>query len=930
MLELLLSAHDGGTAWRHLLADGEARAGFECVGPKGLARRIGRVLGVPTEAAEAPARLAALAQKLDRHDDGSRAYSASRSADPFGVARHLLQLRDALRLAGWDGGPLAGSDRLRDLSALEAVAPRLPPGFPELVHDLLAGLAAAGALPFPVRVRLASPRAELAPLVVRLLEALAAAGAEVADPPAPAPLAPADSDLGRVQRALLDPALPPPELRGDGSLLLLEADTPLEAAEVTASLLRGADLGRATAVASAEPGVLDAALARQGLPALGVSAASPFRPHLQLLPLRLLLAFRPQDPHRAAELLLLPGAPLPGHARRSLLGALDEMPGLGSPAWLRAVDEAVADEEQAAAGRGEGPAGARASAERLRAAVEAWFGGELHDPVAGIPAARAAALASAVATWIGGRVSGAVERARTEPSAAEDAALWSQAAAVARTLEQLLVARPVDERLTQQQLLQLHGLAVGNGSELAAFESEAGRPAVVGSPSQVAVPAALVLWWGFVQGADAGPLPEPWTEAERAALAPAGVRLSGPGARRAVEAAGWRRPLLAACERAVLVRWRLAGAEAAAPHAFLDELGTRVGPESLARCACASERLLSGGAAPWAAPLASLAPAAPMAQRPVWKAPAASLLPTASLSASALESLLGCPFQWALRHRGKLEPGQGVSLPEGSKLLGTFAHTLLQDMLCGATKLDFDRATAAEARAWAARAFDARVGLEAAPLVRRGAEVELDQARTLVANAAGALLELLQRSGWRPVEAEREVKGTFAGRPAQGFVDLVVAKGDREAVVDLKLGGLPHKQKALEEGRALQLALYASLLGKGGEPPPSAYFILDQGQLLTVYPQAFPGATVVEGDGAGATLRGAEEGFRYWEQVLGAGLLPVLDEALPWAGPVTAAAGPPPDAESSARREPPCRYCPYAAVCVAPEVEADEEEEVAP
>ncbi len=40
MLHLLLTPSDGGTAWRHLLADGEARAGFECVGPIGLARRL--------------------------------------------------------------------------------------------------------------------------------------------------------------------------------------------------------------------------------------------------------------------------------------------------------------------------------------------------------------------------------------------------------------------------------------------------------------------------------------------------------------------------------------------------------------------------------------------------------------------------------------------------------------------------------------------------------------------------------------------------------------------------------------------------------------------------------------------------------------------------------------------------------------------------
>ena len=40
MLDLLLAAHDGGTSWRQLFKPGEARAGFECVGPAGLARSV--------------------------------------------------------------------------------------------------------------------------------------------------------------------------------------------------------------------------------------------------------------------------------------------------------------------------------------------------------------------------------------------------------------------------------------------------------------------------------------------------------------------------------------------------------------------------------------------------------------------------------------------------------------------------------------------------------------------------------------------------------------------------------------------------------------------------------------------------------------------------------------------------------------------------
>jgi hypothetical protein len=304
------------------------------------------------------------------------------------------------------------------------------------------------------------------------------------------------------------------------------------------------------------------------------------------------------------------------------------------------------------------------------------------------------------------------------------------------------------------------------------------------------------------------------------------------------------------------------------------------------------------------------------------------MVPRSRLSASALEAYLGCPFRWALHYQARLTPGGGVDLPEGSRLLGDFAHRILQDMLCGEGKLTFSKATAADAKAWARQAFDARVALEAAPLVRRGGEVELDRARTLVVDAAGALLQFLEKSGWKPVDAEREVNGTFAGLPAFGYIDLVVEKDGVEAVLDLKLSGLRYRQEELQSGHALQTALYASLIKKGGKGvPPSGFFILADGQLLTTEPQAFPGATVVEGPGSQATLKGSEEGFRYWQKVLAKGLLPVLHEQLDWAPAVTAAAGPPPDQESLARRAPPCRYCDYAAICVPPAVS---DEEVAP
>jgi len=908
MLELLLTPNDGGTSYRQLLAAGEARAGFECVGPFGLARRLGRVLGIATDAAPAPDRLGAWARRIDAHDDGHRSYSESRRNDPWGVASHLLRLRDRLRLLGWAGGALSGSARLADLAALETLAPALPPGHPEILAALVAEVRARP-FPLPLRVELAAPRARFDPLLLSLLDELARAGAVLVDAPAAA-AASGDSDLARMQRALLDPATPAATLAGDGTFQLLEADTPVEAAELVASELRTRELSRATVVAAAEPELLDAALARQGLPTLGAGARTALRPALQILPLRLALAFRPKDPLRAAELLLLPGAPLEGFVRRRLVAALREMPGVGGPAWREAVDEAVEDAAARARTAGLDAGAAAAGGRAVRDAVDAWFGGEAWPPAQGIPAASAASLCEHVRGWAGARASGAEEDGRDE-----DAAIWKQAAAAAGTLARLLLARPPQERISQTALMQLHDLAVGDGAERAPFVGEAGRPAVARDPADVLPGSADVVWWGFVDGSATGAAPEPWTAAERAALEAAGASLPEDGAVRLAEATGWRRAVLLAGERAVLARWRLAGTEPTPPHPLLDELRTRSAPGTLARCTIRSERVLRGVPAPWTPALAELPPASPIAPRPAFHAPA-SVGAAGALSATALESLLGCPLQWALKHLASLEPGRTEEIPDGARLVGSFAHRILQDLLLGPERVDLARASAEDAASWAARTFDARVEAEAAPLVRPGREVELAAARTLVEGAAAALVRHLQRGGWRPVEAERPVKGTLFGHPFRGSVDLVVEKDGGEALLDLKRSGTRYRREELEEGRALQLGVYAALLRHGGGPyPPTGYLILDDGQLLTGDPAAFPGSTPVAGPSTHETLKAAAEAIGYWSSVLDRGLIPSRREGIAWQEALAASGLPPPDEDTL--HPPACRFCSYGTLCTA-------------
>jgi ATP-dependent helicase/nuclease subunit B len=951
MLQLLLSPNDGGTAWRHALAPGEARAGWECLGPHGLARRLGRLLGVPAETGSAPDRLAAFTARLDRDDDERRSYSASRRTDPFGVAAFLLGLRDRLRLSGWTGAVLGGSERLADLARLEARPEPLPPGLPDVLDRLAAELRRGG-LPAPLELHLAAPRTAFAPLVLAVVDALAAAGATVAAAAADAPLASPDTDLGRLQRALADPAAPPAALSGDGSVLLLEADTALEAAELCAGFLRAAPLDATTLLAATEPAALDAALVRQGAPTVGLSVASALRPHLQVLPLRLALAFTPQEPFRAAELLLLPGGPLPGFARTRLLDALAEMPGLWSPAWQEAVAELRDEAVRRAREEGKVEADAASAGAALEARIETWFGGERADVTAGLPAARAAAIAKEVAAWLGSRAApldsaalraatlgangkeakaGRRARAATlganggeEPdegpplatnAATPDSGPWAHAAAVARTLERMLLSRPASELLRPVALMQLHALAVGAGAERAPWAAQAGRPAVALHASDVLPGASRVVWWGFVQDVEVGAAPPAWSDAERTALAAAGVTLPAPGATRAVEAWSWRRSVLAARDGVVFVRWRLAGAEVLLPHPFADELETRVTRGALAACTVSSEAALAGRSDAWPVATVPLAPAPAIRPRTIWRTP--GLAVGGTQSASQLKTLLGCPFFWTLRYAGDLRPGRALELPEGNQLLGDFAHRLLQDLLTGPGAIPLDDATEEDARARVERAFDGRVATEAAPLVMRGQELELERARRMIGLAAAALVRHLRAGGWVPVAAEQALSGEFQGHPLAGYADLVVQRRDgARAVIDLKLSGFGYRRSELESGRGLQLALYASMLGlEGGKLPPAAYLILQDGELLTVTPQAFPGAVAVDGPSLEESLSIAGDTLALWKKAFAAGCVPVAMKKSAWADDLAEVVGPVPGPKDPGRYPPECDYCVFTALC---------------
>lgn len=164
---------------------------------------------------------------------------------------------------------------------------------------------------------------------------------------------------------------------------------------------------------------------------------------------------------------------------------------------------------------------------------------------------------------------------------------------------------------------------------------------------------------------------------------------------------------------------------------------------------------------------------------------------------------------------------------------------------------------------------------------------------------------------------EQELTGMIEGAALSGSADLVLEKAGRTAVLDLKLSRIKYYREKLEKGQALQVALYAEMASPGEKLPPTGYFLLNHGELLTVDCGAFPGAREIAGPPLQETLDLAREALRFWRKVLGQGLVAsrhqelrsdALLEAVEAAGAAAPASGP-------CAIDPPCRYCEFGVLC---------------
>ncbi|MDO5730367.1 PD-(D/E)XK nuclease family protein [Corynebacterium sphenisci] len=816
-----------GARWSRDAAVGRIR-----VGPAGLADVLATRLGRGIPPAHPATRVAAYRTAIAEADPPW--CRRSFAVDAWSTARRMLAWRDELVRSGWDGRPVGGEGgRLAALSAIEARFAE--PGDADVLRAVAAELrhlAAAGGAP------------DLGIDRITVLD----------DPAAlPAPWPGVLADLAALGVAVArggSAGLP-------GRLRIILAEGEADAAEAAARVLATAP--GTGLLATADTALLDHEAARRGQARTGRLDPSDQRATAQVAPMFLDAITAPLDVHAVAALLDLaiatvaPGTGevrafgvFPSRVRSALLDALTREPGIGGPAWRRAIADLIDDP-----GCPEGPESTEADTRRV---LVRDLDAMLADPVPFAPDGADAAALRRRLGWLRDRLR----------------RLGGGAPELLGAAEQVSVAIDVlgeFGRISAAELQRVIGdCCVEQPSPLAGAEA-ATRPRFT-HPAQI--DGGPVLWWTAVD--DGRTRRRTWTDAELAALAgrgahpPAAADLAELDADAALAGLGRAAELIAVLPRRLLdapvtaeplllfLADRLAGGD---PGERPD-----TGEAILAPFTVDAADLVDGGR--WrfgGAELAAPSPepwapdAAEVAARAVDRELAAGphLLPD-RLSFSQIEKLLAHRLEWLLGYQLGVGPGWVTEIPSGNRMIGTFLHGIVETLVADAPADRPARPTAAEVSGL----FDELLPRYASELSLPGRARLREQVRQEAMASIPGLFRALADAGLHPVAAEADfsfpLRLTLRDPGGDATLDHEVQiRGFRDldaedaaggpAVVDLKYTGNGRRYRdRIGAAQDLQLVVYARSLsaGAGGDAPAlplaaitTAYFGLKDAVLAT-------------------------------------------------------------------------------------------------
>ncbi len=417
----------------------------------------------------------------------------------------------------------------------------------------------------------------------------------------------------------------------------------------------------------------------------------------------------------------------------------------------------------------------------------------------------------------------------------------------------------------------------------------------VARPGAILAPARAIVWWNFSRDVARRPESLMLSRSEREGLRAVGAEPPDPSLGVAIEAEGWRRPLLQA-EQALILACPRTGSngEPNYPHPLWDDVTAALAiqgdvkileVENVTRLARAklvpvTSRLL-------VSPALRMTLSSPITMREVE-------------SPSSIEKLLGCSLSWALKYRARLRSGLSAGPPQpGPLVFGVLAHRILE--------LVFERilSSTEEAADLAGTLFDQNCDNLFEEMALPQHQAARATVRRAIVESARELLRLSGKHGVRSMKSELLIKVAMAGQTMEGRLDLVW--DDPAVLLDLKWGKGTQMEK-LKTGTAIQLAAYAAMREAEGRPSEAAYFVLQSQELL-----AEPGGRF----SADAKVPGNHRVSEIWSAAVAALEARLSAMAQGWLD-APGATGDDLKSEllpTGIEVAPPCKYCDFTGLC---------------
>jgi ATP-dependent helicase/nuclease subunit B len=686
------------------------------------------------------------------------------AVDPWTTAQQLLFWRDELLLAGWtpeDGSP---SQRLQTLFLLEQDSLPLAPGLPDRLRKVLQAL---DAVPCSDQVRLTEPL-ELLPWIWKeIFAALERNGATLLELEAAVTSAPEVTQVTGRDEATLATHLARYLTLGDNRSLAL--------------------------VCNGDSGMLDGILHRFGIGAVGAQTSSRWRESLQILPLFLETVWKPFQPQRFLELLLLTDSPFPAYIRRPLINALQKEPGIGGEEWEAAWIEASKTINENKHGYYQDAKAELAKLEQLREMLDKQSFQAEQKVDAELLIERCEFL-----------------QKRLNPQVEKTPGL-GLALSHCKALIGILKGKT---QISRVELARMLDSIIGDGSD-GDRRAEVKAFYCVNHPAKLNADFDTVLWWNFIDSGKASR--SSWSEEECKVLPG-----FNPYAARQLEHLSWTRGMRHARQRLIVFTPRFLAGDVVFPHPYLDELKVNCKADAETLCnasghwslADRSVDLLQEPLVDTPVPTPELAPA--------------TIAPLRRLSYTQMSSLLTCPFQWFLADYIGLCMPPAMNVPTSSQMYGSLAHKVVEKMIEEKKSWQPD-----EAEKRAGEYFDDLVGKMGAELLEDGQSVIRDRIRSTLCPAVKRMFEYFNDKGLTPIGTEYESSSKLDAHDFIGKIDILLqdASGNPH-IIDMKWSSATYLKKDLDKGNALQLATYAWLLDPKDFAVNCQYFLFPSKQFL--------------------------------------------------------------------------------------------------